>query len=48
MKVTVFWDVAIIALMMETLVSSETLVNFYHATWRKVPEDIFILVAVET
>jgi hypothetical protein len=38
-KVTVFWDVAIIALMMEAAITSEMLVNFYQTTWCNSPED---------
>jgi hypothetical protein len=36
---TVFWVVARIALMMETVSTSETQVNFYQITRRKNPED---------
>jgi hypothetical protein len=39
MKMTFFWDVAIIALMMEAVSTSETSVNFYQATWHNIPED---------
>jgi hypothetical protein len=41
MKTTVFWDVApcsFIALMMEAVGTSETLVNFYEITRRNIPE----------
>jgi hypothetical protein len=48
MKMTVFWDVAPcsiveinvcnIALMMEAVSTSETSVNFYETTRRKIPE----------
>jgi hypothetical protein len=39
----------IITLMMETASTSETLVNFYQATGRKIPKTaIFILAAVRT
>jgi hypothetical protein len=36
---TVFWDVAPIALMMEAASTAETSVNFYQTTRRNVPED---------
>jgi hypothetical protein len=38
-KITVFWVVAIIALMTEAARTSETLVNFYQTTRRYNPED---------
>jgi hypothetical protein len=34
-----FWDVAIIVLMMEAISTSETSVNFYQTTWRNIPEN---------
>jgi hypothetical protein len=51
MKMTVFWDIApcslletdrnfsAIALMVETINTSETSVNFYETTRRNIPED---------
>jgi hypothetical protein len=49
MKLTVFWAVVpcslvsiirvIIALMMEAVSTSETLVNLYQTTWHNIPED---------
>jgi hypothetical protein len=39
MKFRVFWDVAIIALMMEAVRASETSVNFNVTTRRYIPED---------
>jgi hypothetical protein len=42
MKMTVFWDATpcrlIIALMMKAVSTSETSVNFYQTTRRKIPE----------
>jgi hypothetical protein len=40
---TVFWDVALIALMMETISTSETSANFYQAARRNNPEDSHLL-----
>jgi hypothetical protein len=37
----VFWDVAI-ALIMDAVNTSETSVNFYQITRRKIPEDIYL------
>jgi hypothetical protein len=37
--VEVIWHMMIIALMMEAVSTSETLVNFYQTTWRNIPED---------
>jgi hypothetical protein len=49
LKVTVFWDVAMcslvetmVALMMETVRTSETSVSFHQTTQRNIPEVIFI------
>jgi hypothetical protein len=48
MKMAVFWDIAeeltasIIKVMMESVSSSETLVNIYQATWQNIPEDILL------
>jgi hypothetical protein len=39
MKMTVFWIVAMIALMMEAVQTSETLVNTHQSTRRYNPED---------
>jgi hypothetical protein len=36
MKVTAFWDIAV---MMEAVSTSETSVNFYQTTRRNIPED---------
>jgi hypothetical protein len=56
MKMTVFWDVRpcslieVIVLMMETVSTSETSVNFYQTTRRSISEDSHLLmkgIAVE-
>jgi hypothetical protein len=39
MKMTVFWDVVIIVLMMDVVSVSETSVNFNQTTQRNIPED---------
>jgi hypothetical protein len=39
MKMTVFWDTAPCALMVEAASTSETSVNFYQTTWHNIPED---------
>jgi hypothetical protein len=39
MKMTVFWDIALIALMMEAVSTSETSVYFYGIIRRYIPED---------
>jgi hypothetical protein len=36
---TDFWDVAIIALMMDAESNYETSVSLYETTWRNIPED---------
>jgi hypothetical protein len=38
MKMTAFWHIAIIALMMEAVRTSEMSVNFYETTRRNIPE----------
>jgi hypothetical protein len=46
---TIFWDVAITALMMDALSTSETSVNFYQTTRRNIPEEgTFILATLTT
>jgi hypothetical protein len=39
MKMTVFWDIALIALTTETVSNSETTVNSYETKRRNIPED---------
>jgi hypothetical protein len=39
MKMTVFWDIALIALTTETVSNSESTVNSYETTRRNIPED---------
>jgi hypothetical protein len=39
MKMTVFWDIAAVALMMQTARTSETSADFYKTTRRNIPED---------
>jgi hypothetical protein len=45
LKFRVFWDVVIIALMMEAVHTSETSVNFNVATRRYIPEDSKLILA---
>jgi hypothetical protein len=43
MKMTVFWDAALIAMMMEAVSTSETSVSFYKTTRCYIPEDSNLL-----